>query len=138
MKEDVAGLFEAPKPELFFSDIPVDTEKEYTILVFKINNYTTKRVSGGKSIGEYLIFESKLLKGFDDFPYDLSLVYLVHLPLASFKIAWQRTNGFKDIKDKEHDCMFTFKRETKKKIVITKRKFLECNKYKDMGDIEEE
>lgn len=113
-----------PESEMFWSEIQPDNDKEYLIMILNINDYNVKTV-GDK--GNYIIFGTKLLKGFETQCFNNDCLIRFHFPLHSFTNSITKAKGFRRIIPSENkDALVLFKRPTQRTI-----EFLEIT-YLDM------
>jgi len=118
-KKEFEWLKYEPEPNILFSDIET---KNYGVLLHDVFNPEYSNFAKGR---KYLVFKCTLIDGFDN-SYDKTLRYQFHFPLNAFQIAWNNYSKKLDvIKGEKYDCILSFRRESKKKIVIIDRKFIQ-------------
>ena len=121
--ESPARFFQRePEPELLFNNIPVSKKNEYRVKLFDFGNPVSTCLRGTSS---YWVWKGELLSGFGGIGLDYSLKYWIHFPSKSFMIAYELVPGYRKIvPDEIMDCVLSFRRVSKKKLVITDRKYL--------------
>jgi len=112
-----------PEPELLFTDLTMKTR--YKIL---IRDVAKPKIS--KLNTRYITFVARLVAGFEGYSEEFN--YIVHFPYRAFKLAWDKAPDYRAVDSlKVMDCIVTFKRLTKKKMVIYKREYYECGTYNE-------
>ena len=66
-------------------------------------------------------FKVDMIYGFENMHFNTEIQYYMHFPIKAFQIAFGHIKGkFVARPDKIYNCWITFKRETKKRMIITK------------------
>lgn len=119
-KQNYEWLRKPESPQLFWNNITPSPQK-YKILLYNVFN--PKPSSIGRNWNRYIVFETKFLEGHTQLNIDNLLIYRLHLPKASFKIAWEQYRGLLP-RTNDYDCIIILRRKNVKVLEILGREFI--------------
>lgn len=128
---DPTELFSSiPKPEIFWSDIPVSKTQEYQVLIYDICNPFINDIRGSV----YWVYKVRLIKGFEEVCPLTKHHCMMHFSAVAFQRAWMRGQDFKRLPvNSTFDVEATFTRPRLKSMVFLKRTYSELRRNTDDG-----